>query len=103
MKKGICECCGKTERSLHKDSIRRGWDALDPQKGHLCGGRGQPLENSCLPQLQSTSSLSVWFTAPFSWLPTAAHSLDQELHLGLSSKPVSCYLPALTLTGEFGK
>lgn len=36
-------------------------------------------------------------------LPVAAHSLDQEHHLSLSSKLVSSYFLTLTLTGELGR
>lgn len=53
------------------------------------------LKTSCLPQLQSTL-LAVYLVGPQHFflalwtLRVAAHSLDKEHHLGLSSKSVSC-------------
>lgn len=46
---------------------------------------------------------SAFFSQALWRLPAAAHSLDQEHHLGFSSKPVSRYFLTLTLTGELGR
>lgn len=85
-----------------------GHDASCLQRDHLCRGHGQPPKPAaCLscgvPPRYLLGPQSFFFFQALWGLPVAAHSLDQEHHLDLSSKLVSRYFLNLTLTRELGR
>lgn len=84
-----------------------GHDASCLQRDYVCRGHGQPPKPvACLscrvPPCYLLGPQCFFFQALWR-LPAAAHSLDQEHHLGFSSKPVCRYFLTLTLTGELGR